>query len=365
MTDDRAQIAERYARFATTEAPGRSELYAAWAREVATDAAVQSILARIAPQRRQPPLVFAVARLLGAPEAPFPEFRSWLLAHADALVAECARRSVQTNEPLRCAALLPALSRIDGPVALLEVGASAGLCLYPDRYSYRYVDDAGDVVRALDPGDGVSPVVLTSHVRDARDVRGAGTVRRASDARAPGADGDPRPAPHDSCLSGLRLPEVVWRAGIDLNPLDPRDPDTAAWLTQLVWPGETGRAQRVRDAVAIAAADPPLLVAGDGADRIAELAASTPPEATLVVQTPGVLAHIPRAGRHRVIDAARAAGRWVTLDAPGLHDGWAAGRTPPAAADGFVVALDGAPLALADPLGGWLECLPGAAADSV
>jgi hypothetical protein len=350
MTDDRAQIAERYARFATTEAPGRSELYAAWASGVATDAAVQRILARIAPQRRQPPLVFAVARLLGAPEAPFPEFRSWLLASADALVAECARRSVQTNEPLRCAALLLALSRIDGPIALLEVGASAGLCLYPDRYSYRYVDDAGDVLRAIDPGDGISPVVLTSH------LRGAPTS---------GADGDPRPAPHDAWLPDLRLPEVVWRAGIDLSPLDPRDPETAAWLTQLVWPGEVGRAQRVRDAVAIAAADPPLLVAGDGAARIAELAASAPPEATLVVQTPGVLAHIPRGGRHRVIDAARAAGRWVTLDAPGLHEGWDAGWTPPADADGFVVALDGAPLALADPLGGWLECLPSAAADPV
>ena len=66
------------------------------------------------------------------------EWAEWVSDHADEVVAECSARSLQTNEPLRCAALLPALSGIDGPIALLEIGASAGLCLYPDRYSYRY-----------------------------------------------------------------------------------------------------------------------------------------------------------------------------------------------------------------------------------
>jgi hypothetical protein len=55
----------------------------------------------------------------------------------------------------------------------------------------------------------------------------------------------------------LRHPEIVWRAGIDLAPLDPADPATEAWLTALVWPGETGRADRVRSALRIAAADAP------------------------------------------------------------------------------------------------------------
>ncbi len=129
------------------------------------------------------------------------------------------------------------------------------------------------------------------------------------------------------------IPEIVWRAGIDLNPLDARDDDDRAWLAGLVWPGEHGRRERIVAALDVAAADPPLLVAGDGAEMLPALAAEAPRDATLVVTTPGVLAHVPRAGREAIMDAARAAGRWITLDAPGLHDvdhsgATGAGRVP-------------------------------------
>lgn len=327
MDDVTTAIAERYRRFATEEAPGRSELYEEWAWGVAGDLALQQVIARIPPQRRQPALVFAVTRMLGSGETGAAPWSAWVLAHADAVVAECARRAVQTNEPLRCAALLPALSLIDGPIALLEVGASAGLCLYPDRYSYRYRDAAGQQLR-LDPPEGASPVELTCEVRGQRMPR-------------------------------LRLPEVVWRAGIDVNPLPPTDPDTRSWLTRLVWPGETGRAERISAALEIAAADPPLLVAGDATAMLASVAAEAPAGVTLVVTTPGVLAHIPWAGRHEVIAAARTAGRWITIDEPGLHSGWNAAVDPQQwPAGGFAVALDGDIVAAADPLGGWIVVPP-------
>jgi hypothetical protein len=270
--------------------------------------------------------VFAVTRLLGAPEAPFAEWSAWLLAHADEVVAECARRSVQTNEPLRSAVLLPALSLIDGPVALLEVGASAGLCLFPDRYSYRY--RGSDGVHALDPVDGPSTVVLDCEIAGAPP---------------------------------MRMPQVVARHGIDLQPLDARNPLDRRWLEGLVWPGERGRVERVRAALDIAADDPPRLVAGDAADLIPEVAArmrASAPDATLVVTTPGVLAHVPRAGRERIIAAAREAGAWITIDAPSLHDAWTIPIELQAwPSDGFALALDGDVLAAVDPLGGWIRWL--------
>ncbi|WP_298038795.1 DUF2332 domain-containing protein [uncultured Microbacterium sp.] len=320
MTD---AVRERYARFAEDEAPGRSDLYAEWARGVASDPVVQAVLARIPAIHRQPPLVFAVTRMLGAPLVGYDGWRRFVIDNADDVVAESSARRVQTNEPLRLAALLPVLSEIDGPIALLEVGASGGLCLYPDRYSYRFVDDARTVRAALDPEDGPSPVVLTSTVRGE--------------------------------LPPLRMPEIVWRAGIDLDPLDARDARDRAWLRGLVWPGETGREERITAALDIVAEDPPLMVGGDAVDGIGALAASAPADATLVITTPGVLVHIPRSRREQLIDGIRRLpARWITIDAPALHDGW----NPPVDAQnwrGSVVALDGCVRAAADPLGRWWE----------
>ncbi|MFK4835683.1 DUF2332 family protein [Microbacterium sp. ZW T2_14] len=326
MTEDpdaaTVAVVERYERFARDEAPGRSALYADWAAGVAADPGLAAILARIPATHRQPPLVFAVTRMLGAPEEAFPVWAAWLRAHADEAVAEASVRSLQTNEPQRCAVLLPALATVPGPIALLEVGASAGLCLYPDRYSYRYRTDDG--LHALDPPDGVSTVVLDCDVT-----------------------GDPP----------LRVPQVVWRAGIDLHPLDAADAGDRRFLTSLVWPGESGRAERIGAALDIVAAEPPLLMAGDASDTdvLHAAVARAPAGATLVVTTPGVLPHIPLAGRERLLDAVSALGSqrravWITIDPPTLHERW---RPPvdPGTWGGFVLGRDGQPLAAVDPLG--------------
>jgi hypothetical protein len=324
MDAEPARVAARFARFAADEAPGRSDLYAEWASGVAGDPVAAEILARIPETHRQPPLVFAVTRLLGAPESGYPEWAAWLGAHGDDVVAEASRRSLQTNEPQRCAALLPALSSVDGPIALLELGASAGLCLYPDRYSYRYRGGP-----ALDPATGESSVVLTA------DLTGHPT---------------------------LRLPAIVWRAGIDLAPLDASDPADRRFLTTLVWPGEHGRSARIEAALDIVAADPPVMIAGDASDPavLHAAAALAPADATLVITTPGVLPHIPRAGRERLIAAVRDLdGVWISIDPPGLHDAWVP-RVDPKTWGGFVLGRDGVPLAAVDPLGGFVEWRAGA-----
>lgn len=325
MTD---AVRERYSRFALQEAPGRSAVYGQWAAGVAADAVMQALLSRIDAQHRQPPLVFAVSRLLGAPIGDYAEWRAFVLAHAEEIIAESERRTVQANEPLRMAAMLPALSLVDGPIALLELGAAAGLCLYPDRCSYRIRGADGAERVRLDPATGPSGLVLTSTAR--------------------------------GLIPPLRVPEIVWRAGIDLAPIDVRDAEDRRWMDALVWPGEVDRAARIGAAIDIATADPPLLVAGDAEQRLGALAASAPPDAALVITTPGVLVYLARPVRESLIRRIRSTdARWITLDPTRLHDGW---RTD--AGDGFAVGLDGDRLADADPLGRWWEWRAGNRADA-
>src|SRR6266498_4900199 len=89
------------------------------------------------------------------------------------------------------------------------------------------------------------------------------------------------------------LPAVVWRAGLDLNPLDVTDPADLAWLDALIWPEHTHRRARLHTAAAVAAAEPPLLVRGDLVDDLPALAAQAPAGATLVVFHTSVMYHVP------------------------------------------------------------------------
>ncbi|TIT22000.1 MAG: DUF2332 family protein [Mesorhizobium sp.] len=59
------------------------------------------------------------------------------------------------------------------------------------------------------------------------------------------------------------LPQVVWRAGLDLSPIDASDDTQVAWLETLVWPEQTARLANLRAAPKIAATVKPRVVKGD------------------------------------------------------------------------------------------------------
>lgn len=303
---------------AEREVHGISPSYERLCRGVSTDGDVLARLDELPPPKRQPNLLLGAVRFRGGPVGSYDEFREWVLANWAELAATMSGRRTQTNEPGRCATLLPVLAGLPQPLALLEVGPSAGLCLYPDRYAYRYQTSSGEHVV------GESAVELRCTVSG------------------------PVPLPG-------RRPEVVWRAGLDLNPLDVRDDEDVRWLESLIWPEQTDRFERLRYAVRIARAEPPDLVTGDLLRDLPALAAAAPRDATLVVFHSAVLAYVDSAGRHAFAAMmAEMPGHWVSNEAPGIVAGTAVDTR---GASRFVLARDGVPLALTGPHGGTIDWL--------
>jgi hypothetical protein len=312
---DDVALPETYREFAQREVAGYSPSYAAICLGIADDPEILDLLTQLPTGKRQPNLLLGAVRWLSGPVSSYPAFRAFVRAQWTDIASAMLVRRTQTNEAGRCGTLLPALAALPGPLALIEVGASAGLCLYPDRFHYQYGS------AEVGPRSGVDLPIETS---------------------------GPVPVPSD-------VPKVIWRAGVDLNPLDVADPDDMRWLESLVWPEQTERLTRLRAAVAIAAEDPPLLLSGDLNDRIEELVAIAPSDATVVVFHTSVLAYVDPDGQARFAEQmARLPVRWVSNETPRVFPQIAALAPPPPASLSRtlnLLALDGRPLAYATPHG--------------
>lgn len=125
------EIAAKYARFARNEARGRSPLYEELALGVAKDELVLRFLAELPSAKRQPNLLFASVRKACGTPTGWADFHECVASMREEIRAVMLTHSTQTNEPARCAALLPLLALLPQPLALLEVGAAAGLCFFP------------------------------------------------------------------------------------------------------------------------------------------------------------------------------------------------------------------------------------------
>ncbi|MGB3911612.1 MAG: DUF2332 family protein [Pseudolysinimonas sp.] len=306
--------ADWYDRAATRDLVGHSALHVEWAAGVAADDDVVGLLDRLPRERRQPSLIFSVATWLGAEATDYPAFRAWLVEHWPAVEAVARERRTQTNEVGRCAPLVVALARIPGPLALLEVGAAAGLCAIPERYAYRFGE---------------------------RPVLGAGEP--LIDCVVEGADLVP-----DS------LPDIRWQLGLDLHPLSVADAADTGWLEALVPLDRSDRRARLRAALATARDDPPRVIAGDALHDLADAAAQAPADLTLVVVSLGTLVYLPPEARAAFpVAVAEAGARLVTLEQSGIADR-PQGRV---SAGRFVLALDGEAIAEASPHGDRLTAL--------
>jgi hypothetical protein len=217
-------------------------------------------LHRLVLERKAPELALHYPSVGG--EAPVEEL--WPAAeravreHYDELLL-LMERTVQTNEVGRAAALFGALGMVGGPVRLLEIGASAGLNLRCDHFTY----DLGD-----------------------RQLGRPGPVRLVE--------------PWEN-LPPLQYPvEVVDRRGCDPNPIDPTSTDGRLTLTSYVWADMTDRIERLRGALDIAARVPAVVEQAGALEFLTRELSDLPDDVTTVVWHSVVWQYVDPAEREAV-----------------------------------------------------------------
>jgi hypothetical protein len=211
---------------------------------------------------------------------------------------------------------------LPGPLALIEVGTSAGLNLLFDRYAYDY-------------GDG-------------RRVGGGSPVLAC--AGPPGWAGD-------------EFPAVASRVGIDREPVDVTDDDAVGWLRACVFADQLDRLERLDQAMATARRDPPPIVTGDALDVLTGVAAEIPRDAHICVFHTHVLTYFGREQRAAFVDLMDSIGRqrdisWLSAEAPGTVAPLGLDREPTIAI-GLITYTDGVRttevLGTCHPHGAWFQ----------
>ncbi|MBA8988915.1 hypothetical protein FHW23_000147 [Curtobacterium pusillum] len=316
---------ERYAAYAE-RIEDVSPSYAAWARSL--DDRLVALLDEVPEPKRQPELLFAVARRLGADPSDPGALRALGLEARPALVAALASATVQANDPRRLGPVVPLFAalaaRVGRPLGLVDAGAAAGLCSIPDRVTLDHRTGNG-VVRVR-----TAPEEPSLHLTV--DVSGIEL------------------APADAPM------EIAARIALDPNPIDLAGPGAFDRLVEAVPPEATDRTALMREAARATLAAPPVRLLGALPGDLDRALDALPDGAVPVVLTTGTLVYVPGADRQRFVDRVRERGvHWITLERTGILAGVAAtlpGDVGAADPDAFATAsLDGVAMAVSDPFG--------------
>jgi hypothetical protein len=277
----RTQLQSWFRSFGAVECRGRSALYEQLAPVAAESDAILDLCDAAPVARRRPNLLFAAVHFLllsgdthplreyyatvGGERLPDPRasdlFIDFCASRASALSQLLAHRQTQTHEVRRAAVVAAAFASlrgdlIDRPVALVDVGAAAGLNLLLDQYGYRI---GNEYLKGAKPN---APLLVS-------ESRGAPVPRLA-----------PRPV------------SVGQRIGIDTDPLDLDNELEMRWLRACIWPEELERVALLDQAIAFARAEAPLVITGDAVRDLKTCVATLPADLPLCVMHTIALAYL-------------------------------------------------------------------------
>jgi len=208
-----------------------------------------------------------------------------LFAREEKTARRFLRSAPQTNETGRAAMLLLGFSEISKklglPLRLREMGASAGLNLFFDKFHYRLASDDGPV----EWGDSNSPLTLEAQWRGQA------------------------PALIDKI-------EVASRQGCDLFPVNISDAEARLKLQSWVWGDMPERRARLLAALEIADTDPPQIDRADAAGWVAAQIMQRPAGQVTVLYHSIVWPYLSVSQRFAIESAFAQAAEEVRPDAP-------------------------------------------------
>jgi hypothetical protein len=264
-------LSDRFKVFANQECKGSSRLYEELSLNIANDEDLLEIAAKSRQGQPIPNLFLcavhylllkgkhhelreyypSIAKHHKDPTEAFTYFRDFCLQYKKDIIPLLKNKLVQTNEVRRCAYLYPSFcfiyEKVKKPLALIEIGTSAGLQLLWDQYRYSYHTNEvyGNVNAELE---------IISELR-----------------------GEGRP----SFLKNS--PPVVSRIGIDLHVNHLEDPEDYLWLKSLIWPEHAERLSNFEAAARCLKRHSLELIQGNGVALLSEIASKIPQDTTICI----------------------------------------------------------------------------------
>ncbi|MBS2968286.1 DUF2332 domain-containing protein [Metabacillus sp. KIGAM252] len=289
-TSNASQI---FLNFSANECKGSSRLYEILSKEMAQDRELLELSLKARAGQPLPNLFFGAVHYLllkGTDnrlseiyqnsvneESWFPAFKEFCQEHKDEIVFLLKTKLVQTNEVRRCAYLFPVFQYIyeltNKPLALLEIGTSAGLQLLWDQYAYSYGTE--DVY-----GNPSSDFQIQSEWIGNKEP----PLKKY-------------------------VPPVSVRMGFDLNIVDVKDQEEYLWMKALIWPEHKERLAMFERAASLAGSQPVQFFEGDGTALLASAAEAVPADSVICVFHTHVANQMPDEAIERLLSSIQEIGR--------------------------------------------------------
>ncbi|XEC92980.1 DUF2332 domain-containing protein [Paenibacillus tarimensis] len=297
MALDTNGLAERFKRFANRECRGSSKLYERLSVHIADDEELLHIACHAGPGQPVPNLFLAAVHYLllkgkehvlqayypsivddpKDPETAFVWFKDFCLNYTNELIPLLQNKLVQTNEVRRCAYLYPSFCYIyeqtKKPLALIELGTSAGLQLLWDKYRYTY--NSGEMY-----GNVYSELDI------ACEMRGEGLPFFLN-----------------------QSPPVSSRIGLDLHVNNLNNPEDYLWLKSLIWPEHKERIVMFQKAARCLRGESVELIEGNGVRLMSEVASKIQEDHTVCIFHTHVANQLSKVDKTELLDRIQQLGR--------------------------------------------------------